>query len=151
MPVLSIEELSEIVGEICFATVGLSVEFNSFGSERQLNDMAASIVISGAWRGVICLQVSARFMNSVASAMFNVDTAAVTENDRTDALCELTNMLGGSIKSLLPETCDLALPCIDKTPSVDDQANKEWYSFNCNNEPFSIAISSVATKQTRVA
>jgi len=151
MPLFIIEDLCDIVEGICFATAGLSATYVSSGDEKRTNDMVASIEISGAWHGVVCLSTSMRFVDSVAAVMFDTNSVVVTEDDRFDALCELTNILGGSIKSLLPENCDLALPRIDPIPIVDGQPGAEWHSFSCNDELFSIAIRSVETKQSKVA
>jgi chemotaxis protein CheX len=48
----------------------------------------------------------------VAATMFDTQPEVVTDAEVVDALGELTNMIGGNIKSLLPAPSQLSLPMV---------------------------------------
>jgi chemotaxis protein CheX len=75
-------------------------------------DVSASVSVTGAWRGHIVVSCSATASRNAAAALLGVDLADVTPADITDALGELANIIGGNVKSLLPEPSALSLPVV---------------------------------------
>jgi CheY-specific phosphatase CheX len=73
---------------------------------------AGVVQISGAWDGAVTVQCSANAARHAACTMFGLADEDVSVSDLQDALGELTNMTGGNIKALLPETCYLGLPVV---------------------------------------
>ena len=73
---------------------------------------AGVVQISGAWDGAVTVQCSAKAARHAARTMFGLSDEDVSLSDLQDALGELTNMTGGNIKALLPETCYLGLPVV---------------------------------------
>ena len=59
------------------------------------------VTVFDAWSGAVQLEVSRPFAEIAAKRMFASD-GAVSDVEVDDALGELTNMIGGNIKSLLP-------------------------------------------------
>jgi chemotaxis protein CheX len=49
---------------------------------------------------------------NVAAALLGVDLDDVTPEDVRDALGELANIIGGNVKSLMPEPAALSLPVV---------------------------------------
>ncbi len=78
----------------------------------QAHTYAGVVQISGAWDGAVTVQCSARAARHAARTMFGLTDDNVSISDLQDALGELTNMTGGNIKALLPETCHLGLPVV---------------------------------------
>lgn len=80
-------------------------------------DVSAKSMVGGvvhvqdAWVGAVQLECSADFAAMAAARMFAAD-GSVTQPDLDDALGELTNMIGGNIKSLLPAPSVLSLPVV---------------------------------------
>jgi chemotaxis protein CheX len=70
------------------------------------------IQITGAWKGAVVLTVEAGLPQAAAAIMFQIEAAAVGDGDARDALGELTNMLGGHVKAMLPGPSQLALPAV---------------------------------------
>ena len=70
----------------------------------------ASVSVTGAWRGHVVVRCSAQASRNAAAALLGVELDDVTTEDVTDALGELANIIGGNVKSLLPEPCALSLP-----------------------------------------
>jgi chemotaxis protein CheX len=73
-------------------------------------DVSASVSVTGAWRGHIVVACSAAASRNAAAALLGVELTDVTPEDVTDALGELANIIGGNVKSLLPEPSALSLP-----------------------------------------
>jgi chemotaxis protein CheX len=69
------------------------------------------VTVHESWSGAVQLETSAEFAAMAARRMFAAD-GSVTEVDLDDALGELTNMIGGNIKSLLPAPSHLSLPSV---------------------------------------
>ena len=81
-------------------------------AKEQEHTYAGVVQISGAWDGAVTVQCSARAARHAAQTMFGLSDDDVSVADLQDALGELTNMTGGNIKALLPETCFLGLPVV---------------------------------------
>jgi chemotaxis protein CheX len=72
------------------------------------------VTVHESWSGAVQLETSAEFAAMAARRMFAAD-GSVTEVDLDDALGELTNMIGGNIKSLLPAPSQLSLPMVSES------------------------------------
>ena len=68
----------------------------------------ASIAVTGGWSGRITLDVSRAGADVLARRMLLAEE--VSEDDVTDAVGELVNVLGGNVKGLLLEESALGLP-----------------------------------------
>src|SRR2546430_12672683 len=79
-------------------------------AEKPSSDVSASVSVTGAWRGHVVVRCSAQASRNAAAALLGVELDDVTTEDVTDALGELANIIGGNVKSLLPEPCALSLP-----------------------------------------
>lgn len=81
-----------------------------FPSPKNIIEVSASVSVTGAWRGHVVVSCSSTAAKQVAAALLGVDFDDVTGDDVADALGELANIIGGNVKSLLPEPCALSLP-----------------------------------------
>jgi chemotaxis protein CheX len=70
--------------------------------------------------------------------MFDLEPEAVTLDETRDALGELTNMMGGNLKALLPGPSRLSLPTVveESGPGVDPLGNLpiNQIAFECDGE-----------------
>jgi chemotaxis protein CheX len=78
--------------------------------EKRSDDVTASVSVTGAWRGHVLVSCSEAAAKHVAAALLGIEYDEVAEEDVADALGELANIIGGNVKSLLPEPCALSLP-----------------------------------------
>lgn len=111
------DAISGIVSTVWDSVLGIQVEpegsTSAFGHQGAQGLTYAGVVqISGAWDGAVSVQCSERAARHAARTMFGLEEADVSTADLQDALGELTNMTGGNIKALLPETCYLGLPVV---------------------------------------
>src|SRR5918998_4092661 len=73
-------------------------------------DVSAAVSVTGSWNGHVVVECSATASREAAAAMLGIDAPDVSDADIADALGEMANVIGGSIKSLLPGNCALSLP-----------------------------------------
>jgi chemotaxis protein CheX len=68
--------------------------------------------VSGEWTGSVFVSCDLEVATAAAEAMFAADPGSLSADEVSDALGELTNMVGGNIKSLLPAPSRLSVPTI---------------------------------------
>jgi chemotaxis protein CheX len=77
--------------------------------------MVGAVRVTDAWFGAVVLEMTPGLARSVAATMFDSTPEVVTESEIVDALGELTNMVGGNVKSLLPAPSQLSLPIVSES------------------------------------
>jgi chemotaxis protein CheX len=106
-----VQALEAMVLEIWAALVGLPAEVTERRDPVGPAALTGSVALSGQWTGRVLLDCDDQLSSTIAGAMFDVDPAAASEEQRRDALGELANVLGGNFKALLgPLHSELALP-----------------------------------------
>lgn len=150
MSVLSEDQLQEIVEVVWMTALELPI---TPGGDDELDNgacLTADINITGAWQGNVSIRASSQFLTNAASMMFSCTLSEVSDTDRADTLTELTNMLGGTVKCLLPEICDLSLPKI-RHDSDNEASDDEWVCFYCEDSTLAVAITETDAGALRVA
>jgi chemotaxis protein CheX len=111
------QEIFEITETTWQAMLGLDIQPGTLPVTIDLADgyWTGKVEISGAWNGVVVLHGSGQLAHSAASAIFTNGHSEVSVQDRMDAMYELTNVIAGNIKSLLPGPCQLSLPQVMQT------------------------------------
>ena len=79
-------------------------------AQRQAEEVSASVSVSGAWQGHVIVTCSDTASRRVAGALLGMEVDELTLADIADAVGELANIIGGNVKSLLPEPSALSLP-----------------------------------------
>ncbi len=75
-------------------------------------ELTGCIQITGAFRGAVVLIVPRGVARAAAAAMFALDEPAIGADEERDAIGELTNMIGGHVKSMVASPSQLALPAV---------------------------------------
>ncbi len=150
MSVLSEEELHEIVEVVWMTVLDLPIGPGDAAELALCEYQTSEIEITGAWQGVVSVRASEQFLTHAASLMFSCPMDDVSELDRADTLTELTNMLGGTVKCLLPETCDLSLPTVLADDSLD-ATDHEWITLECERRPLAVAVTPTADDAQKAA
>ena len=79
--------------------------------------------------------------------MFSIEKGKVTDDEINDALSEMINIIGGNLKSLLPQPSQLSIPIVDKDevplgfPFTEQVAQ---VVFECLGSKFMVTIHQVA-------
>ena len=111
-------DVERVVGDAWAALLGLTVHAIGHGDQDPTGahpiDVNATVHVEGAWLGYASLSCSARLGVLFAASMLGVRADDVDERATADALGELTNVVTGNLKSLLPVTCRLALPSVER-------------------------------------
>ena len=74
--------------------------------------LTGRILINGEWNGSVLFQIPEAFATNAAGRLLMMDLADVGNEDRVDTLAELTNMIGGNIKSIVPGPSTLSFPTV---------------------------------------
>lgn len=150
MSILNIDELTEAVDIICLTVFDMPVSASLRLDLLADECMDARIEISGAWQGSVQVRASQKFLRLAASRVFLKEIDEVDRQDCIDTITEMTNMLGGSVKCMLPESCILGLPMIvirDQDATRDDQ----WHYFDCAHQPIAVAVVGATTAEHKAA
>jgi chemotaxis protein CheX len=107
------EDLEEVVTMIWDTMLGMELAPAS-GTIADCDGVTytGSVQINGDWNGDVRLHCGHALASEMASAMFGADVDDLAVEEVRDALGELTNMSGGSVKALIPGSCQLGLPTI---------------------------------------
>jgi chemotaxis protein CheX len=104
-------QLLEVTEFVWNSTLGLILEPGpAVAMAVPQGRVSAVVAITGAWEGTIHLTTTTEMADLAAARMFGCGADEVSEPERLDAVGELANQIGGSVKSLLPGPCTLSLP-----------------------------------------
>jgi chemotaxis protein CheX len=78
--------------------------------ETQPSEVHSSVSISGSWNGHIVYASSIVAARKAAAAFLAVEPDEVSQEDLSDVLGELANIVGGNVKAMLPPGALLSLP-----------------------------------------
>lgn len=144
---LSKHQIHEICQEIWESLLGMDLDL----SEEAGNPFADSkrtytgfVNIGGAWQGTVLLEVSDTLSHRFGGQMLGIPPDEVTSTDVSDSLGELTNMVGGNIKSLLPSPSNLSIPSVaegsDYSISAPGTDLLAQLTLRCEGEPMLITV-----------
>jgi chemotaxis protein CheX len=113
--------------------------------QRPPDLLTGCVQITGKWQGAVTLDCSPELARKAAAIMFGVEPRETTIDQIHDALGELTNIIGGNVKSLLPDPCHLSLPAVtagsDYLFQIVGTRVVAKVCFTCQNSPFQVTIS----------
>ncbi len=140
------EEILEITETTWQSLLGLDIHPRALPATMGPAEghLTGKVEISGAWTGAVLLHGSRDLAAAAAAVIFATEAGAGSEQDSFDAMYELTNIIGGNIKSLLPEPCQLSLPCVEATTDEHLQIlGMEKVSelvFDCQGQPLFVSV-----------
>jgi chemotaxis protein CheX len=105
-------------------------------------DVVATVTISGAWQGRVLLAFSPPAARRATAALCGLDEADdAGDGDVADAVGELVNIIGGSVKSLMPQPTALSLPAVTTDGSADLSGTEVCrLTGTWRGEPVSVAV-----------
>jgi chemotaxis protein CheX len=108
--------------------------------------MAGSVEIFGGWHGRVVVETSPEGAIAIASSLLNVSPHEIVEADLDDAVGELANIVGGSVKSCVEGHSSLSLPQVVMAEAVavdcaEDplQVTCVWYEY-----PLRVSVETLA-------
>ncbi len=132
------DEVCRLVGQVWGLMLGLDV--GTAPSPPPAAALAGSVPVRGAWQGRVVLRCDPALARLAAARMFGVPAEEVTDEQTSDALGELTNMVGGNLKGLLPGSSSLGLPAVAAGRECPDEPCLVRVAFQCEGLPFEAAV-----------
>lgn len=80
--------------------------------DAKASGVSGCVQISGEWNGAVVFKTTEAFASQAAMKLLMLKDANVSHEDRQDTIAELTNMIGGNIKSIVPGPSFLSLPSV---------------------------------------
>ena len=110
-------EISQFVTDIwsTFLNLPVSSTDEPFEPKGKDNTLAGCVQITGEWQGTVTLYAPKALGKKIAASMYALDESEIDDNQIQDVLGEITNMITGNIKSLLPTPCSISLPSVAVT------------------------------------
>lgn len=111
---------------------------------EELSDpvVTGCVHIVGAWDGAVLLQCGEELAMRLAAELFR--SPVPSADDVRDTVGELTNMLAGNIKAVLPEPARISLPTVsfgsDHDLSVMGAAALAVVPFRCGGSPLVVTL-----------
>jgi chemotaxis protein CheX len=105
-------DLAEMVEQVWMAYLdpeGLNPLIPTY-DENQPSEVHSSVSITGSWTGHIVYASSIVAARKAAAAFLAVEPDEVSQEDLSDVLGELANIVGGNVKAMLPPGAMLSLP-----------------------------------------
>ena len=108
------EMLYPIVQDVFTNMFGIPVESKGTVPEVRIEGRAClcSISITGAWNGNVLVQCTDELAREIGTVMFGSDADTISKPEVRDAMGEITNMVGGNLKRVLPSPSSLSLPSV---------------------------------------
>ena len=76
------------------------------------HSISGCVHISGAWDGSVVFECAMNLARRATELMLGMEAGSASSDDVYDAVGELTNMIGGNLKSLVPFPSQLSLPSV---------------------------------------
>jgi chemotaxis protein CheX len=121
---VSTQTVHDLVAAIWSAMLSLDLALSATpaipaqGEPDGAESVVGTISITGGWDGWVELSGSTTLATVASAAMLMTEPGDLEPGDIWDGWAELTNMVGGSVKALLPEPSALSLPTVTTHGSV---------------------------------
>lgn len=136
-------DIEEIIGIIWTSLSDLPLKRVDHAQLAEEPAVTGFVSIDGAWDGAVMVRCPMTLATSLTTAMFRA-TSPPSFDDVRDALGELTNMVAGNVKALLPSPCNLSLPAValgtDYALSVLGTTSLARVSFMCDDSPLVVTL-----------
>lgn len=110
-------EMVEQVWESYLDPEGVSPLMQTY-DENQTSEVHSSVSINGSWTGHVVYASSMEAARRAAGAFLAMGPDEVSEEDLSDVLGELANIIGGNVKAMLPPGALLSLPQVVLAPEA---------------------------------
>jgi chemotaxis protein CheX len=139
------EEILGITRDVWESFTGRAIDVADGQARPGGGDVTVGCVsFTGAWQGSVLLACPAQLARMAAAAMFDRPAEQLDDREVADALGELTNMVGGNIKSLIPGPSRLSMPAVTvgASPTVKPPraALVTTVSLACEGLPLTVSV-----------
>jgi len=103
---------AQIVQQVFETMLRYQVEPSSDAYEPGPHMVTAVVFFAGEWKGATLLECSRDQAIAFAGRLMGLAEPSEMDDDVRDAMGELANMIGGNLKSLLPQGLGLSMPSV---------------------------------------
>ncbi len=138
-------QIREIVRSVWSTQLGLDLDLEP-GHAASIPPplMTAAVHISGDLSFGVRMVAGRDLVRRAAAVMFDRDPDRLEVADERDVLGELTNIIAGNLKSLLPGANSISLPTLvdgtDYTVSTTDVRSSHDFGFSLDGAPFVLTL-----------
>lgn len=104
--------------------------------------LTGAVTVAGPWSGLVALACPAVLARRFAAVVFAVPPERVADEQCRDVLGELTNVLGGGLKALLPGRSTLGLPVVTAAGTGTAGDPLDRMAFRCLDQTVLLTIHS---------
>jgi chemotaxis protein CheX len=139
------EQIVAITQDVWSSFTGTAIDSASEVVALDAGDVTfGRVAVTGPWQGCVLLACPTQLARNAASAMFDLPAEQLTDDEVADALGELTNMIAGNIKSLLPGPSRLSMPAVmvsaSSTVRMPHAVLVNTVSLACEGLPLTVSI-----------
>jgi chemotaxis protein CheX len=137
-------QICEVTESVWTSVLGLTVARGPVDPMHGDQTIRACVHISGAWEGVVTVESTSDLARRAAAILLGVEEESATPEELSDTLGELTNIIGGNIKGLLPEPSRLSVPAVfrgnDSNLTVKGSRLVSAVGFQCEGQPLRVTL-----------
>ena len=145
MPIVE-SDIYQITESIWELMLGMPVarQHEAGPADARDDSITGCIQITGAWEVTVLMECSTELARKATARMFDKAAHEVKAEDIRDAVGELTNMIGGAFKSLIPGTCFLSMPILregnDYCVTLPSRGVVSEVAFVCQKQPLRVRL-----------
>jgi CheY-specific phosphatase CheX len=143
--------ICEITDQVCATLLHRGVTRGRSDAPPDAPFIVGRVRIHGSWEGAVTLACASPLARRAAGALLEVPPEAVSGDDVRDALGELTNIIVGNVKALLPAPSRMSIPAVRECafesvrdeppddPGADRSGARELW-FSCEGEALVVSL-----------
>jgi chemotaxis protein CheX len=120
MMTLSDSLLQEAVGDVLTGLLGDALDDHAAAT---VPTYVATVTLTGEFNGMLAVRCTEDTARNLAAAMFDDEPEALDAADVADAMGEVSNQVGGVVKTLVPGPSQLGLPAVVRGTRIGADAD----------------------------
>jgi chemotaxis protein CheX len=148
LPQVTAEMVGQIVESVFITMMNLEVFPGQEPWAPSSDQLTSAVHLSGEWNGAVLLECNRWQACRFAGRFLSMDPPESVNDDVRDVLGELTNMIGGNMKSAVTTGLTLSMPCVtdgsDYGLRVCGSEVQDRLGFECVDGPFWVTLLAVA-------
>lgn len=138
------QQIREITASIFQSVLDFPIDENGPTTDVPQPALIGAVQIGGAWKGAVAVECSQALARKASASMFGMAEGEVSSGEMSDALGEITNMVGGNFKALLEGVCQLSLPTVVEglhlKLAIPGNKLVDKAHFACHGEPMKVYL-----------
>jgi chemotaxis protein CheX len=146
---VSVEILTQIVRSVFITMMDIEVRLCDASWSPTGDRMTSMVYLTGDWNGAIILECNPQMACHFAGRILCMDPPECVDDDVRDVLGELSNMIGGNMKSGMSTGIRLSMPSVmngrDYDLRICGSEVQERLAFQCDDGNFWVTV--LATRE----